>query len=83
VTRDEAEARSRAAIRGMAIALAEVDAISRQPSVTGEVLASWGITHARQLRAAGVEDFDLRQLREALKESRRRSLGAGTMGAKS
>lgn len=54
--------------RGVAVALAEANRLHGEPAIVADVLRGFGIG-IDQLAAAGVEEYDLAELREALAET--------------
>ncbi len=61
----------RAFIRGMALALAEVNGQWDEPTMVGQVLRDAGLLSLKQLRKAGVEEFDIDRLRSAMREAQK------------
>lgn len=51
---------------GVAIALADLNRMFDQPTMVSEVLGNFGYTIA-MLKTAGVETYDLKELRKALR----------------
>lgn len=57
-------------INGFGLALAEVNRACDQPSACFEAASAAGLTDIRQFRNAGLEEYDLKELRKILKEKR-------------